>query len=113
MAESQGGVVIFGQYLWFFLIAAWIGFTRFAVTSEQWKASALFYAASVLFLEWAFGAPFSRAIILAAVVGTASGMHFWALVRYMEIGLLWLVLLVIGFVGVFGVHSLCRDVLLA
>lgn len=112
MSESQGGVVIFGQYLWFILIAAWIGFTRFAVASEEWKASAILYGVSVLFLEWAFGAPFSRAILLAVVVGTASGLYFWALVRYMEIGLLWLVLLVIGFVGVFGVHSICRGVLL-
>jgi len=112
VAKPQGGVVIFGQYLWYFLIAGWIGFTRFAVASEQWKASALFYATSVLLLEWAFGAPFLRAIILAAVVGTASGVHFWALVRYMELGLLWFILLLIGFVGVFGVHSICRGVLL-
>ena len=112
MVESQGGVVIFGQYLWYFLIAAWIGFTRFTVASEQWKASALFYATSVLILEWVFGAPFSRAILLAVVVGTASGIHFWAMVRYMEIGLLWFVLLVIGFVGVFGVHRICKGVLL-
>jgi hypothetical protein len=103
---------MFGHWVWYFLIGAWLGFTRFAVASEQWKASALFFAVAVWMLEWAFGAPFATAMLFAAAAGAASGLHYWALVRYLDIGFFWFVLLLAGFVGVFWLHSLLKALLL-
>ena len=78
----------------FLLLAALI---RFLIMTEKPLLCSILYTLSALIINLVFGVPFSVLLLPILLTFALSTLYFWLLQRFNESGIIWWIILIVGF----------------